>query len=359
MKHLNQIKLTFVKNLMDWFDPEARKMPWKNTTDPYKIWLSEIILQQTRVDQGTPYYLKFVKAFPTVIDLANASQDEVLKLWEGLGYYSRARNLHSAANMIVNDFKGVFPSKYEDILQLKGVGSYTAAAIASFAFKEPYAVVDGNVLRVLSRYFNIKEAIDSTSGRKIFDLLANELIDKLNPDIYNQAIMDFGATVCKPVNPLCESCPMHKTCLAKQMNKIGELPFKAKKIKKRTRHFHFYIIFDDQEIIIQKRDKKDIWKGLFQFPMIEGESNPSKLEELLQEEVILYPNEFVIGKVEKVYKQILTHQVINANFYHLKVDRIVAKSETFKVVNKYKLINFAFPKLINNFLTENPKYSLT
>ena len=250
------MKKTFTKKLLKWFVSNYRPLPWKGEKNPYLIWLSEIILQQTRVEQGLPYYEKFRKKYPTIKDLALAPEDEVMKLWEGLGYYSRARNLHTTAKFISKDLDGIFPKTHKEILALKGVGSYTAAAIASFAYNLPYAVVDGNVYRVLSRYFGIATPIDSTDGKKEFALLAQELLATEKPGAYNQAIMDFGATHCMPKQPKCITCLLNKKCKAFTENRIDILPVKTKKIKKRTRYLNYLIINQGNQVFINKRTGK-------------------------------------------------------------------------------------------------------
>ncbi len=255
--------MKFHKKLITWYLQNKRSMPWRETTDPYHIWLSEIMLQQTRVAQGLPYYLAFTKSFPTVFDLANASEDEVLKLWQGLGYYSRARNLHATAKYVANELQGEFPDNYKDLLQLKGVGDYTASAIASICFNEVVPVVDGNVYRVLSRHFGIDTPINSTKGIKEFKELAIELIDHEDPANYNQAIMEFGALQCKPKSPYCIVCPLNESCEALKTGKVDMLPVKLKKQKIKNRYFN-YLIFsiNDQHTIIQQRTGNGIWKGL-------------------------------------------------------------------------------------------------
>ena len=263
-------KKFFFEFLIKWNRNEnKREMPWKGEKDPYKIWISEIILQQTRVQQGLAYYNRFIEAWPNVKSLAKAKEQEVYKLWEGLGYYSRCRNLIASARYINDELDGRFPDTYEDILSLKGIGDYTAAAIASFAFNQPYAVVDGNVFRVLARFFGIQTPIDSTEGKKLFRSLANELIDKNNPAEYNQAIMDFGAVVCKPVLPLCSECPLQKKCVASQKNLVSLLPVKEKGIKIRQRFFNYLVVEHGDKIYIRQRTEKDIWQNLYEFILIE------------------------------------------------------------------------------------------
>ena len=262
--------MKFSKALVSWYLQNKRDLPWRETTNPYCIWLSEIILQQTRVDQGLAYYLKFVKNFPTVFDLARADEEEILKLWQGLGYYSRARNLHTSAKYIIDELEGVFPTNYKSLLKLKGVGDYTASAIASICFDEPTAVVDGNVYRVLARYFGIATPINSTSGIKEFKKLAQELIDVKNPANHNQAIMEFGARMCKPQNPDCTICPLNDSCIALQKKEVKNLPIKDKKVKVRKRYFNYLVVItSDKKTILRKREGKGIWQNLYEFPLIE------------------------------------------------------------------------------------------
>ena len=290
--------------LQDWYKVQQRDLPWRHTQDPYFIWLSEIILQQTRVDQGLPYYLKFTHAFPTVQDLAKASQQEVLNLWQGLGYYSRGRNLHATAQQITLEYNGAFPKSHQDLLKLKGVGPYTAAAIASFAFNLPHAVVDGNVFRVLSRYFGIDLAINSPEGQRQFEALANELLDAHNPALHNQAIMEFGALQCKPVSPNCAICPVLTTCMAHQTAQVAQLPIKIKKVKVRKRYFVYHLMANaKQQLAFSKRGPKDIWEGLYEFPLQEFDSQEHMLAFLESKSV-----------VGAKFQHLLTHQKIEAYF---------------------------------------------
>src|SRR6478735_4517688 len=264
--------MDFSNRLTQWYLINKRDLPWRNTTDPYQIWLSEIMLQQTRVAQGLPYFLSFTEAFPTVFDLANASEQEVLKLWQGLGYYSIARNLHATAKYVAFELNGIFPDNYKDLLKLKGVGEYTAAAIASFSYNETVAVVDGNVFRVLSRYFDVETDISLASAKKEFQDLAHELIPKGEAALFNQAIMEFGALQCVPKSPDCENCVMNSGCLALQKKKVAELPVKTKKTKVRNRFFNYLILEDDESrTIVNQRTDKGIWHKLYEFPLIETE----------------------------------------------------------------------------------------
>lgn len=350
----------FSKELMAWYDPQARPLPWKAIKDPYKIWLSEIILQQTRVVQGLPYYVKFIEAFPTIVHLAEAEDDKVMKLWEGLGYYSRARNMLAAARQVVSEHQGGFPSSYPEILQLKGIGPYTAAAIASFAYDLPYAVVDGNVYRVLARFFGIDTPIDSTAGKKQFAILAQQCLDKSQPGRYNQAIMDFGASLCKPKSPNCQSCPLQRKCRAWQEELIDLLPVKAKKLKKRTRYFYFLDVEAQQQTILQKRRGKDIWHSLYQFPLIETEGSLDSLAALRETPVwqsVLGDVEVNIASRSKVFQQVLTHQKIQAVFLKIELTELPEiLSESYFCLPTAEIRQYAFPKIIDWYLRDNSLY---
>lgn len=352
----NDIKKKFTNNLLKWFESSNRPLPWKDETDPYLIWLSEIILQQTRVAQGLPYFNAFKKRFPTIKNLADAPEDEVMRLWEGLGYYSRARNLHATAKYIAYNLNSVFPSTYQDIIKLKGVGAYTAAAIASFAYKLPHAVVDGNVYRVLSRYFGIETAIDTTQGKKEFAKLAQDLLKKSKPDTYNQAIMDFGATHCTPKLPKCTSCVYKSNCVAHNTQKIDKLPFKSKKITKKERFFNFLIINIGDVVLIQKREEKDIWRNLYQFPLIET----TKLEDTIEASLFwksITQNSCKLHKKSKPYQQILTHRKIKAIFWEIELKEIPAIMEkTLIAVPRNSLKQYAFPKIVNLYLQDKSLY---
>lgn len=330
-------------------------MPWKNEKDPYKIWLSEIILQQTRVEQGLKYYENFVINFPDISKLADADQNAVFKLWEGLGYYSRCRNLIATAKNISNERNGEFPSTYEEILGLKGVGPYTAAAIASFAFNLPHAVIDGNVFRVLARVFGIKMPIDSTEGKKYFTKLANELLDKKKPGEYNQAIMDFGATVCKPIGPLCETCVFKKECVAFNTGAVNILPVKEKKIAQKIRQFYFFVIGYKNSVFVRERTEKDIWRHLHEFPLIET-SQPENVEAVIETAVQngWLQNASEVKSISENFTQKLTHQTIKGVFIVIKTNKKPALNEAFKLVTKDQLKSLAFPKMLNDFL--NKKY---
>lgn len=335
--------------LIVWFKKNKRDLPWRNTNDAYKIWLSEIMLQQTQVAQGMSYYLKFTETFPTVVDLANAPEDQVMRLWQGLGYYSRARNLHAAAKHIAQKHNGVFPKTYLEIKELKGVGDYTAAAIASFAFDLPHAVVDGNVYRVLSRLFNLNTPINSSQGKKEFQLLADELLNKKKAALHNNAIMELGALCCKPQNPLCQTCPLQSNCLAYANNTIQQLPVKTNKTKIKNRYFN-YIVFNYKNFTyIRKRNEKDIWQNLYEFFLIETDA-PVIAETLFkQPELIELKNNFVITKITEVKKHILSHQHLHSVFYEVELAAPL-KTKQFIKVEKSLLSNYGFPQLINRYL---------
>ncbi len=334
--------MDFSNRLIYWYLQNDRDLPWRKTKNPYFIWLSEIMLQQTRVHQGLSYYITFTKEFPTVFDLAKASESKVLKLWQGLGYYSRARNLHHSAKYIAKDLDGKFPSTYEEIKKLKGVGDYTASAISSICFNESQAVVDGNVYRVLSRYFGIKTPINSSAGIKEFKELAQTLIDPKQPGSYNQAIMDFGALHCKPQNPLCETCPLNDSCIALAKKTIKQLPVKEQKIKIRKRYFNYLVfISDDNKTMLSERKGKGIWQGLYEFPLIETEKGISKEELSVQisekENIVLFNENEIVHK--------LSHQHLYTKFWIVKKDVLHENQISWNSIKKYPV-----PILIANFL---------
>jgi A/G-specific adenine glycosylase len=341
--------MIFSNSLIQWYLNNKRDLPWRNTQNPYLIWLSEIMLQQTRVAQGLPYYVAFTNAFPTVFDLANASEEQVLKLWQGLGYYSRARNLHKTAQFVASELKGEFPDNNKDLLRLKGIGDYTAAAIASFSYNEAVPVVDGNVFRVLSRYFDIETDISLATAKKEFAALANELMPKNDPANFNQAIMEFGALQCVPKNPNCEICVFNSSCAALQKKKVHLLPFKSKKIKVSYRFFN-YLVFEDEDLntIIQKRDQKGIWHNLYEFPLIETETEVDfdEISGLISDK---YSEEYSITAISdwnsngKIHK--LSHQHLNIKFWKIKVKEKISKG-----IKPQELITFPFPIVIFNFI---------
>lgn len=334
----------FNKKLIEWYSDNKRALPWKKNLDPYQIWLSEIILQQTRVEQGLPYYLKFISQYPTIIDFANADIADILKLWEGLGYYSRARNMHITAQNIRDNFDGKFPKSYNELKILKGIGDYTAAAIASFAFGLPNAVVDGNVFRFLARYFGIAIPIDTTIGKKYFQEKAQLLINTKKPGEHNQAMMDFGALICTPKKPKCKDCPFVSECVAYHSNTIEQMPVKSKKMIKKERHLHFFVLIEKNKIIIQQRTKNDIWKLLYDFPNIETESN------LLGNEYLKLFSIKTKMPEPIVFKQLLTHQKINAYFYKLNSFKNFTSGVNAIEIDISEIKNYAFPKIILDYL---------
>ena len=339
----------FSETLLKWYADNARDLPWRNTRDPYLIWVSEIILQQTRVSQGYDYFLRFVQRFPDVRSLASASEDEVMKYWQGLGYYSRARNLHEAARSM----NGVFPDTYEEVRALKGVGDYTAAAICSLAYDMPYAVVDGNVYRVLSRYWCIDVPIDSTEGKKTFAALAQEMLPVNRPAAYNQAIMDFGAIQCTPQSPLCMYCPLCDSCMALAQGRVAQLPVKQHKTKTTDRFFNYIYVRAGAYTYFNKRTGDDIWKNLFELPLIETDRELSEAEFLGLPQ---FRELFVEGEVPQVrtlcrgVKHVLSHRVIYANFYEVALPEDSHSFASYLRVPSADLGQYAVPKLIHAFL---------
>ncbi|MCA0958776.1 A/G-specific adenine glycosylase [Muricauda ruestringensis] len=340
--------MSFAQKILNWYHENQRDLPWRRTRDPYKVWLSEIILQQTRVVQGMPYYLRFVDAFPTVQDLAKAPEEQVLKLWQGLGYYSRARNLHATAKIVANNFDGQFPNTYKELKSLKGVGDYTASAIASFCFDAPEPVVDGNVYRVLSRYFGVDIPINSTKGIKYFKELAREVMDSGNIRDYNQGIMEFGAVQCAPKKPYCLLCPLQESCVAVKDGKVSELPLKLNKTKVKNRYFNYVIPIDpENNTILEQRTGKGIWQNLYQFPLVESDKNlkAEELKLLIQgngqlpeyESLSLYNNETIVHK--------LSHQHLHTKFWILKTSYILEEGTPWK-----KIGDFPVPVLIADFI---------
>ena len=342
----------FTSKLMNWHrDVNTRSLPWKEEKDPYKIWLSEIILQQTRAQQGLPYYLKFIESYPTVLDMAKAKDEDAFRLWQGLGYYNRCRNMLATARIVSNELNGKFPKTYAELLELKGIGPYTAAAIASFAFGAPSAVVDGNVYRVLARYFGIETPFDTTEGKKEFSKLANELLDKANSAAYNQAIMDLGATVCTPANPLCGECPLESNCVAYKQGITGLLPVRSKRQKITQRYFHYILLYAGDSIWIQKRTGKDIWQNLHE-PLLIEDSKPLDVKALLKNSIYRSYN---LGDTSPEYegylKQKLTHQHIESHFFSLHLKKEVKLPTGLgKWVPIKELKNIAFPKTLVSFL---------
>ncbi|MFC4665600.1 A/G-specific adenine glycosylase [Falsiporphyromonas endometrii] len=357
----DRLAAKFQQRLEIWYADVFRPLPWRATTDPYKIWLSEVILQQTRIDQGTDYYHKFIETYPTINDLASAKEDEVLKLWQGLGYYSRARNLLKAAIIVRDNYDCTFPTDYKKVLKLPGIGPYTAAAILSFAFNMPYATVDGNVSRVISRVFAYESAIDSTEGKKEIDRLATELIDKSEPRIYNNAMMELGATLCVPDTPQCPKCPVKDFCRANYMGIAEMLPKKQPKRKAKPRFFEYIQIIDPEKqlMLLTRREGKDIWKGLYQPILIESNSNEEPgmfIEQIEQDKRFEEIKELKVNSFTEIETHILSHQKIMARLYRatasLQEDQIYLQGQ-YKAIKIEDANKLAFPKLLTN-LFEKP-----
>lgn len=340
----------FTCQLISWFSNVKRDLPWRSTLDPYKIWLSEVILQQTRVDQGLPYYLAFTERFPTIQDLASASEQDVLKLWEGLGYYSRARNLHSTARLIAENYDGIFPTSYTELIKLRGIGPYTAAAISSIAFGEARPVVDGNVFRFISRYFGITQDIMKPASRGVFESVLADLIDPVQPGTFNQAVMEYGATVCSP-SPKCQVCTFTSGCYAYKNKLQDNLPVKAKK-KPVTEIFMDYLVLEHQGEFLLKRRTETIWKGLFEFLLIE-KSEPESMETIR----FLQNHSLEIAHRSLTYKHLLSHRKLWVTFYHVQLpDRELFKklavSHGLTSFSEEDVVNLPRPKIIVNYLQE-------
>jgi len=338
-----------------WYIDNKRDLPWRRTDSPYLIWLSEIILQQTRVSQGLTYFLSFVEKFPSVYDLSGAPIEDVLKLWQGLGYYTRARNLHETARKIVTDYHGKFPQEYEELLKLKGIGPYSAAAIASIAFQKPVAVVDGNVLRVVSRLYGIDTSVDSPAGKQIIGQKAREILNYSSPGMHNQALMEFGALLCTPKNPVCNACPLRHLCKACIEGKTMILPVRSGKIKPRERYFDYLFIRHNGFTYLKQRKSNDIWNSLYEFPLIESSSPPDN-EKLASspgwtgifEGMPVKPDPF-----PKSYKHQLTHQILHCRFHRIKTDReLSAPGFNFRQVALSDLFRYAVPRVIDRYLTD-------
>ncbi|OYU96151.1 MAG: A/G-specific adenine glycosylase [Bacteroidetes bacterium B1(2017)] len=338
------------QELLKWYGLNQRQLPWRNTTDPYVIWLSEVILQQTRVQQGLPYFLDFLQTYPQVKDMAQASEDEILKHWQGLGYYSRARNMHHTAKLVNEQFKGSFPKSYAELIKLKGIGPYTAAAIASFAYNEAVAVLDGNVFRVLSRLYGQAESINSTTGKKIFAELAQTFLNKKNPAMHNQAMMELGSLVCTPTKPNCPNCPLESKCLAHQLKQEDLFPVKNKKNPVRHRYFSYLHLQAGSKLAIIKRPAGDIWQNLVDLPLLES-SNPLSLQEFFVEMLELnwiHAQQSLKLVYEK--KHILSHQHLHANFYFLEIPKPIPLGIGEIWVTKKELLTFGVPRLFQHYL---------
>ena len=326
--------MAFAETLIAWYEEHKRDLPWRGETDPYKIWVSEIILQQTRVQQGWDYYLRFIENFPNVKALANAEEDRVLKVWQGLGYYSRARNMHAAAHEIMTEHKGKFPQTYDQILSLKGIGKYTAAAIASIAFQLPYPAVDGNVIRIVSRIFGICDDVTQPAVVKRITEICNEQIDHDRPGVFNQAAMDFGAMQCVPRNPNCKECPFQSSCYALNNNLTDILPIKKKKAELKHRYFHYDVYLFDNKTIIEKRTANDIWRNMYQFPLIESDSEKCS------------------DQSDYTVREVLSHQIIHAAFYVKNVKKQPKLSDNQMVVDFENIEDYPMPKIMTMFLKQ-------
>jgi len=345
-------KKDFSNKIIEWYKEHKRDLPWRHTRDPYKIWLSEIILQQTRIAQGLPYYLRFIEAFPDVVALANAREDVILRLWQGLGYYSRARNLHACAKKIRDEHAGKFPTTYHQLLKLPGIGNYTAAAIASIAFSEPVAVVDGNVFRVLARVFGIDADISSNEGKVFFFKKANELIDRKQPELFNQAVMEFGALHCTPQKPKCEECVFNRTCVANRQSLQSMLPVKIRKTSIRKRHFTYIIAEYRGKLLMRKRGAGDIWNGLYDFLLVENKK-AIKAESVLKEIALLKDQK--LHGVSVLFKHVLSHQHLLTRFVWIKVDKTaevksLMKQHALNFYSKEEISHLPKPVLITRYL---------
>jgi A/G-specific adenine glycosylase len=338
-----------------WYKKNKRDLPWRHTHSPYKIWLSEIILQQTRINQGLSYYIQFIQAFPSINDLACASIDEVLKLWQGLGYYTRARNLHETAQIICGKFNGQFPEDYSELIKLKGIGTYTAAAIASIAFNQPVALVDGNVSRLLARLFNIETPVDTREGMKLLHIAAHEILNTEQPGMHNQAVMEFGSLICLPKNPKCSVCVLRQSCKAFKSGNTEILPVKKLKIKSRSRYFNYLFITYGENICLHKRTKNDIWNSLYEFPMIETKT-PVDIKNILSHPLfnLIFRSRYINSDSEqKYYRHQLTHQTLHCYFYHVPIAFEPACPDNDYIVVKYKqLSEFAIPRAIERYLAD-------
>ena len=340
----------FSKKVAKWYKEHHRNLPWRSTRDPYRIWLSEIILQQTRVNQGLPYYEHFIEKYPNVRILANAPEQDVLRSWQGLGYYTRARNLHRCAKEVSEKYNGVFPDTFEALHKLPGIGDYTAAAIASIAYCEPVAVVDGNVYRVLARIFGIETAVNSNQGKKEFSAIANEILDKEQPNIHNQAMMEFGALFCTPKNPNCVECTFKSTCVAYKGDLQHVLPVKTKPKKSRKRYFYYFVLQKGKSLALKKREEKDIWHGLYDFTLIERD-RPAKMETLTQDKFIekLLQHRF---EVSEEYKHVLSHQTIHARFILVRDDLHLKLPKGISYYSPIQIAELPKPVLISRFLMD-------
>ncbi len=344
--------MSISKVLLKWYDQNKRELPWRETKNPYIIWVSEIILQQTRVNQGISYFYRFIEKYPDVNSLASDSIDHVLSLWQGLGYYSRARNMHQTAKAIMTDYQGKFPKQYSELIKLKGIGEYTAAAIASFCYNEPVAVVDGNVYRFLARFYGLTEQIDSSKGKTVFKNMANKIINLKDPAKHNQAIMEFGALVCTPKNPECAHCIFKNECFAFTHNMINDLPVKKKKIKVSKRYFNYLHLLYNGKTFIEKRVENDIWQLLYQLPLIETETQVTskELQNHKQWIELFDKTSFKITYVSQIIKHQLSHQQLIARFYQIEINKPnrFVKSK-YILITHSEIYRYGIPKLIENY----------
>lgn len=352
---LNSDEITRVQTRLHlWYKQNCRLLPWREVSDPYLIWISEVILQQTRVDQALDYYQKFVTQFPTVVHLASADENSVLKCWQGLGYYSRARNLHASAKIIATHFNGEFPKTYAEIRQLKGVGDYTAAAICSFAYNLPYAVLDGNVYRFLSRYFSLETPIDTIAGKHEFSHLADLLLNKENPALHNQAMMEMGAIQCVVKNPKCELCPLNDSCKARKYGLVDLYPIKSKKVKKRNRYFYYFFIKYKESIFLRQRSEADVWRKLYEFPLLETDFSISSEEVVRHESVQKFlKNGFFLKRISNVKKHVLSHQHIYAQCFYVEINEVNAYLlDNYECVGFNDVENYPISRLVEIFMNE-------
>jgi A/G-specific adenine glycosylase len=354
--------MAFKKSILAWYEKNARDLPWRKTRDPYMIWISEIILQQTRIGQGLGYYEKFISRFPGIEDLAGSTEEEVLKVWQGLGYYSRARNLHAASREIMKNHQGKFPNHYKDVIRLKGIGEYTAAAILSMSFGQPYPVVDGNVLRFISRYFGVYDRIDSTKGKKrILEIMHCHIGDK-DPGIFNQSVMEFGALQCIPGKPDCENCPLRKSCHAFKSGSVGILPIKTRGKKQRNRYFNYLVIEwenpkNQNHLFVRKREGTDVWKNLYDFPLIETLKESSLQELQFSDEwkmILGNRDNYALTKESRIFKHLLTHQIIFARFFKVRLHDPKQPSLPYLLIRNEEMKKYPVPRLIEEYLFENP-----
>jgi len=343
--------MKFSEEIIEWYQKYKRDLPWRNTSDPYIIWLSEIIMQQTRVEQGMPYFNRFAEKYPTVKHFASATEEEILKLWQGLGYYSRGRNMYQTSQAVMEEHAGYFPRDYDSLIRLKGIGEYTAAAISSFSSNEAKAVVDGNVFRLLSRYFGIDTPINSGKGKKIFTDLANELLDQTQAGIFNQAMMEFGSLQCKPKNPDCLKCPLQTSCEARLKNRINELPVKIKAQKSRDRYFNYILAIKNDQILVNKRRSGDIWENMIDLPLFETESR-TEVPDLIRSENFIkaFGKEVLIRSSSKPIKHVLSHQKLHTTFIQIEnFTENFLQDQAWYYVSREELENLPQPKLIFQF----------